>query len=84
MGLNVFLANCSRLLAETEGLDDGAVAVDVNLVQIIEQGATLTNELCQRTGGHKVLVMLLHVLGKVCDTIGKQRNLALCRTGVGS
>ena len=36
-----------RLLTQTESLDDGAVAGDVDAIEIVEQRATLTYELSQ-------------------------------------
>lgn len=72
----------TELLTQTKVLDDGAVALDVALLQVVEQGAALADELSQRTGGHIVLVVSLHVLSEVSDAIGEQCNLALCRTRV--
>ena len=72
-----------RLLAETEGLDDGTIAIDVSVVEILQHLAAATDELGQRAGGTEVLVVLLQVLRQVLDAIGEQCNLALSRTGVG-
>ena len=77
-----FIMAIGRLLTETQALDDGTVALDVTLFQIVEQGAALADELSQGTGRHKVLVVGLHVLSEVSDAIGEQCNLALCRTRV--
>lgn len=71
------------LLAQTQSLDDGAVALNVTRLQIVEQATTLTYEACERTLGAVVLAVLLHVLGEVSDATGEQGNLALCATGVG-
>ena len=68
-----------RLLAQAECLDDGTIAFDVNFVEIVEQTATLTYQLSQRTGRDVVLAVLLHVLCQVGDAISEQRNLALGR-----
>ena len=38
---------CKRLLTQTESLDDGTIAVDVAVVQIVEQCAALSYQLCQ-------------------------------------
>ena len=66
------------LLTQTEGLDDGTVAVDVAVVEIVEQGAALTYQLGQGAGGSEILVVLLQVLSQVRDTIREQGNLAFC------
>ena len=73
-----------RLLAETEGLDDGTIAVYVDVIEIVEQCTTLTNEVCKGTCGDVILVVLLYMLCEMCDAIGEQCNLALCRTCVSS
>ena len=72
----------AELLADTELLDDGAVALDVDLDQVVQQAATLTYQHFQRPRGVEVLVIGLHVLRQVADAIGEQRDLALGRSGV--
>ena len=73
---------CLGLTTQTKFLDYRTVAVDVALVEIIEQTATLADEDCQRTLRYVVLVVLLKVLGQVSDTVREQCDLALCRTRV--
>lgn len=70
------------LSAQTESLDDGAIACDVAVVEIVEQSTTLTDEDGQRASCVVVLVVLLQVLGEVFDAIREQCNLALCATCV--
>ncbi len=70
------------LAAQSESLDDSAIARDVAVVEIVEQSAALTYELCQRTGCSVVLVVLLEVLGEVRDAVREERDLAFCRTRV--
>lgn len=70
------------LLSQTESLDDGTIAVDVAVVEIVKECTALTYELCQRAGCLEVLVVLLQVLCEVLDTISEKCNLALCRTCV--
>ena len=72
-----------RLLAQTQSLDDGAVALNVTRLQIVEEATTLTYESREGTLSAMVLAVLLHVLGEVSDAAGEQGNLALCATGVG-
>ena len=71
------------LLTQTQGLDDSAVAVDIALLQVVEQGATLTYQSREGTLCAVVLAVLFHVLSEVSDTIGEERNLALGTTCVG-
>ena len=72
-----------RLLTQAEGLDQRTIAVDVFVVEILQQLAATAYELGQRAGRGKVLVVLLEVLGEVLDAIGEQRYLALARACVG-
>ena len=55
------------LLTQTQSLDDGTVASDIALLQVVEEGTTLTYETSQSTLGAVVLTVLLHVLGEVLD-----------------
>ena len=56
------------LLMQTQSLNDSTVAVDVALLQVVQEGTTLTYETSQGTLGAVVLAVLLHVLGEVLDT----------------
>jgi len=71
------------LLTETESLDDGTIAIDVAVVEVVKECTALTYELCQRASCTEVLVVLLQVLGEVLDAESEKCNLALCRTCVG-
>ena len=71
------------LSAEVERLDDGAVALDVDLFQILQQRAALTDQAQQCALGSEVVFVALEVFCKVADTVRKQRDLALRRTRVG-
>ena len=74
-----------RLLADAELLlgDDGAVAVDVFALQVVEKATTLADEHLQGALGGVVFVILFQVLGQVTDAIREQGNLCLGRTGIG-
>ena len=61
----------SRLSTETELLDDLTVSLNVHGLEIIQDLAALTDEAEKGTTGDHVLLVLLHVLGKVSDTVGK-------------
>lgn len=70
------------LSTETKSLDDGTIALYVAVVEIVEQATALTYQAGQRASGGEVLVVLLHVLSEVGDTVGEQCNLAFGRAGV--
>ena len=72
------------LLTQTQSLNDSTVAVDVALLQVVQEGTTLTYETGQGTLGAVVLAVLLHVLGEVLDAEREQCNLALSATSVSS
>ena len=78
-----FPAELRNLLTQAESFDNCTIAVDVAALQVVEQGATLTNETSQGTLGAVVLAVLLHVLGQVLDAVAEQSNLALSTTCVG-
>ena len=72
-----------QLLTQTQSLHDGTITIDIVDVEILQELTTATYQLGQRTGSHKILVVLLQMLGEVLDTIGEQCNLALCATSIG-
>ena len=59
------------LSTETELLDDIPVSLDVNLLEVVQNLASLTDETEKGAARHHVFLVLLHVLGKVSDTVGK-------------
>ena len=71
------------LLTEVEGLNDCAVALDVDLFQVHQQLTTLTNQTQQCALGAEVVLVAFEVLSKVADTVREQCDLALRRTGIG-
>lgn len=70
------------LLTEVERLDNRAVTLDVNLLQVLQQLAALTYEAQQRTLRTEVVPVVFEVLSKVADTVREQGYLALRRTGI--
>src|SRR5574343_363323 len=72
----------SGLFAQTETGDQGAIALDVLALQVVEQLAALGNQAQQTTAGVMILGVLLEVWGQVVDASGQQRNLDFRRTGV--
>ena len=81
---SVLQKTCDALLTQTQSLNDGTVAVDVALLQVVQEGTTLTYQAGQSALGAVVLAVLLHVLGEVLDAESEQCDLALCATCVGS
>ena len=60
-----------RLSAETKLLDDSPVSLDVNVLKIVQKLAALADQAKKRATCYNVLLVLLHVLCKVSDTVGK-------------
>ena len=63
------LLRVSRLLTQAEFFDDGTVAVDVAVVQIVEQSATLTYQHSQSSFSAIILSVELQVLSQVRNTV---------------
>ena len=70
------------LLAKTESLYDSTIAIDIGVVEVLQQLTALTYEHSQRTSCVVVLVILLQVLSQVRDTVREEGDLCLCRTGI--
>ena len=74
----------NALLTQTQSLNDSTVAGNVALLQVVQEGTTLTYQAGQSALGAVVLAVLLHVLGEVLDAEGEQCDLALSATCVSS
>ena len=59
------------LSTETELLDNASVSLDVGLLEIVQDLTSLTYEAEKGTARDNVLLVLLHVLREVIDTVGK-------------
>ena len=59
------------LSTKTKLLDDIPGPLDVNFLEIIQNLTALTDETEQGAACYHVLLVLLHVLGKMSDTVGK-------------
>lgn len=70
------------LLSETELLYDGAVAIDVLLLEIVQKITALTYHFKKTAAGVVVVVIDLQVLGKIGDSLGKNGDLYLGRACV--
>lgn len=69
--------------AQTQALDQRAVARDVNLGDVLEQAATTADQQQQTTTAVVVVLVGLEVLGQIDNALGQHRNLRLGGTGVG-
>lgn len=72
MGYSPFrmpLSKCVLLLTQTEGLDDCTITSYIAVVQIVEQCAALSYQLCQRTSGSIIFTVLLEVLRQMGNTV---------------
>ena len=67
----------SGLLAQAQLLDDGAVAFDVAVLQVVQQGAALTYQHSQSSFSAIIFSVELQVLSQTGNTVGKQSNLGL-------
>ena len=72
----------TRLAAQAETLDQGAVTLDVDAHEVVEQISSLANHLQQAAAAVMILVVGLEMLGQVVDPVGKDRDLYLGGTGV--
>ena len=77
-------APCSRvaLLTQVQLLDDRAVTLDIDLLQVAQKVSSVTNHLQHAAAAVMVLVVGLEVLGQRVDAMGKDRDLNLGGTGV--
>src|ERR671913_1982225 len=75
-------APSSCLAAQTQPLDERAVAGDVRLRQVVEQPAATADQQEQAPPAVVVVLVLLEVLGEVADPLGQHGDLDLGRTGV--
>src|SRR6185312_8586643 len=67
---------------QTELLDQGAVALEVRALEVVEQPATAPDELEQAAARVVVLRVRAQVLGELVDPGGEKGDLNFRRTGV--
>src|SRR5690606_23954930 len=70
------------LSTKTETLDERAVAVDVDVLQVTQQATALTDEQEQATARVVVVLVCLEVLGEVLDALRQHCDLHLGGSGV--
>src|SRR5665648_27521 len=75
-------AGPERSATQTEPFDQGAVAVDVDLLQVAEKATPLADQEEQTTTRVVVVLVLLEVLGEVLDALREHRDLDLRGAGV--
>src|SRR5689334_3359876 len=68
--------------AQAEPLDQGAIARDVGLLEVLQQPAPAPDQQQQATPAVVVVLVLPEVLGEVTDALCEHRDLDLRRAGV--
>src|SRR5207244_5816482 len=71
------------LLPQTEAGDECPVALDVVVLDVVEEAATAPHEHQQAAPAVMVLLVVSKVFGEVVDAFGEERHLHLGRPGVG-
>ncbi len=74
--------HASQLLAQTQGVDQLAIAFNVGALEVIEQLAAAGNHHQQTAAGMEILLVGLEVLGEAVDTGRQKSNLDCGRSGV--
>ncbi len=72
----------NRSLADVELVDERAVTLDVDALQVVELATTLADELEQTTTGVVVFLVRLEVLGELRDAFAQKGDLNFGRTRV--
>ena len=70
------------LLAQVQLLDDRAVTLDIDLLQVAKKVSSVADHLQHAAAAVVVLMVGLQVLGEGVDAMSKDRDLNLGRTGV--
>src|SRR5699024_10721959 len=71
-----------RSATQTQAGDERTVALDVDLLQVLEHPAALADQEQQSATRVVVVLVLLEVLREILDPTGHDRDLHLGRTGV--
>ena len=70
------------LLSKTKLLNDSSVSVDVGLLEVVKKVSSVTYHLEEAATAVVVLVVALEVLGEVRNSVSKNCDLNLGRSGV--
>src|SRR4051794_9491513 len=73
---------CKELAAEAELLDEGAVALEILALQVVQEPAAAADELEQATTGVVVVLVRAQMLGQCVDPLGQHRDLDFGRARV--
>ena len=71
-----------QLFTDTESGNDRTVALNVNLLKVCQEIASVTDHLEKAAARMMILRMLLEMLCQVADSLGENSDLDLRRTGV--
>ena len=71
----LLVSRTPELFTDAQACNQRTVALNVNLLQIIEQVSSLTNHFQQAAAAVMVLHVVLQMLGKVVDALGQNGNL---------
>lgn len=71
-----------NVVADAELLDQDAVLFDIAVLDVLEKAAALTDKHHKATTSVVILLVLLEVLGKVANTLGKNCDLDLGCAGI--
>lgn len=66
-----------QLLSDVQLFNDGTVALNVHLSQVVEQVSSVTDHFQKAAAAVKVLMVILQMGVEVVDAVGKNRNLNL-------
>src|SRR6185312_2517014 len=72
-----------ELAAQAELLDEGAVALEIVLLQVVQKATATADELQQPATRVVVVAVRAQMLGQLVDPPGEHRDLHLRRAGVG-
>jgi hypothetical protein len=71
-----------ELATDTEPLNDGAVAVDIRLDQVLQESTTLSDQDQQSATTVVVMLVGLQVSGEITDSTRQECDLHLWRAGI--
>src|SRR4029434_9407888 len=72
-----------KLLPDSEAPNEFGVAVRILALEIVEESASLADQLQKASPGMMVLRMYLEMLGQVIDALAQERHLNFRRSCVG-
>jgi hypothetical protein len=75
-------ACCPMLPADSQFIDNRAVALDIFFLQVIQKSPSLTDDLKQPPSGMMVLFVGPKMLGEILNALGKKRDLHFGGPGV--